>query len=443
DGGNQRRVLKLDDNLGGGFNGLMADEWGYSFDWRPSAVPAGPSPTAATPGPTPSPIPTTSAAVAGAIPLEIGAEVAFPENAALIIETGCWGCDGPSRGLDRIYQRPDGSWSRETLFEPSRLGLSQYIDSTGAQRGPHIAGFAVAPGLSEIAVGVCIAGSCATDGLDSWAPDSVLAVFRSVDGGVTWTRLGDVADGLLLGGIIAPSQYLVSRAEERNVVTYEAFPGGEPVTPPDGGKWLFAVLSGQPLWYTEGSRVLWADGSTFADFGNDTQAGPASTDGSKTAVLWHRTKFGGEGTDFVSVIVSGSTTTYGLPGLSLAMIPFTGNSLVGNVTYRDGKYAPSIIDLKDGVLHPLGEPFTGADFAVGRNHIVGFQTGPFARVVNTGSCLNIRDGPSTTAAVVTCAADGVLLRDIGEASEADGVTWSRVVTPSGTEGWSAAQYLER
>jgi len=44
---------------------------------------------------------------------------------------------------------------------------------------------------------------------------------------------------------------------------------------------------------------------------------------------------------------------------------------------------------------------------------------------------------------VACAADGVLLRDTSEAQEVAGVTWLRVVTPAGVEGWSSAAFLER
>lgn len=75
--------------------------------------------------------------------------------------------------------------------------------------------------------------------------------------------------------------------------------------------------------------------------------------------------------------------------------------------------------------------------------VAGVQRGPFARVVNTGSCLNIRDAPSLDSNVLTCATDGVLLRDQGETAETDGVTWARVVTPVGVEGWAATVYLER
>jgi len=44
---------------------------------------------------------------------------------------------------------------------------------------------------------------------------------------------------------------------------------------------------------------------------------------------------------------------------------------------------------------------------------------------------------------VTCAADGVLLRDGGETHQAGGDTWLKVVTPAGGEGWASIAYLER
>jgi NarL family two-component system response regulator LiaR len=42
-----------------------------------------------------------------------------------------------------------------------------------------------------------------------------------------------------------------------------------------------------------------------------------------------------------------------------------------------------------------------------------------------------------------CYVDGVLLRDLGDTTEADGVTWLKVATPDGREGWASAEFLER
>ena len=79
----------------------------------------------------------------------------------------------------------------------------------------------------------------------------------------------------------------------------------------------------------------------------------------------------------------------------------------------------------------------------GRNYVRAVPHGPFARVVNTGACLNVRQAPGTSAPVLACAADDVLLKDTGDTREVDGAIWQRVVTPAGLEGWASSQYLER
>jgi len=76
----------------------------------------------------------------------------------------------------------------------------------------------------------------------------------------------------------------------------------------------------------------------------------------------------------------------------------------------------------------------------GRNRVVAVQTGPFARVVNTGSCLNMRDAPSLESNVITCIADGVLLRIESEEQTTPG--WLEVATPSGARGYASTLYLE-
>jgi hypothetical protein len=72
------------------------------------------------------------------------------------------------------------------------------------------------------------------------------------------------------------------------------------------------------------------------------------------------------------------------------------------------------------------------------------QRSPYARVVNTdGTCLNIRVLPSTSAAALDRAAEGVFLVDRGQTAESEGIIWLRVATPNGVEGWASTQYLER
>ena len=69
------------------------------------------------------------------------------------------------------------------------------------------------------------------------------------------------------------------------------------------------------------------------------------------------------------------------------------------------------------------------------------QRGPLARVVNTGSCLNVREAPDVSAAVLTCAADGVLLHI--ESPEMPAPRWLEVTTPGGgVRGYASTAYLE-
>jgi hypothetical protein len=114
-------------------------------------------------------------------------------------------------------------------------------------------------------------------------------------------------------------------------------------------------------------------------------------------------------------------------------------------TYVYGGVVPALIDLEGGIAHAYASPFldAGFPFTNGRAIARAVQHGPFARVIGTGSCLNVRAEPSESAGVLTCAADGVLLQDLGQAAEADGRTWAMVMTPAGEQGWAAAEYLER
>jgi hypothetical protein len=68
----------------------------------------------------------------------------------------------------------------------------------------------------------------------------------------------------------------------------------------------------------------------------------------------------------------------------------------------------------------------------------------YARIVNTeGDCLNIRAQPGPSGQVLACEAEGVMLEDLLEGVYLGGITWERVRTPAGIEGWASEQYLER
>lgn len=107
-----------------------------------------------------------------------------------------------------------------------------------------------------------------------------------------------------------------------------------------------------------------------------------------------------------------------------------------------GTPLPAILDLDTGSYSLIPGPFKSDQpgwSSLGRTAVHAVQTGPFARVTGTGSCLNIRTDPSVSAEVLTCMADGVLLRETSDVSAG----WMSVITPGGTQGWASLAFLER
>ena len=284
--------------------------------------------------------------------------------------------------------------------------------------------------------------TCAIDGLNACSPDSVLEVYRSTDGGIIWNSLGRLQAGLGVGGIVTPGQYFISTSKVRNEVLYSTFPEGQQFTPPAEGLFLIAILNGQPVWGTLDTRVLRSDGSVFLDLGADTQIFRIRSDGFTTTVMWHRVLPSGRA-EYYFTLMAGEriSATYKLPGLSFAVVR-VGDQLFGSVTQQLGGL-PSLIDTAAAAIYPITNPSADPAAPPGRNEVVAAQMGPFARVVNTGACLNLREAPGVGARILECVADGVLLRDTGELGDpATGVLWRKVRAPSGVVGWASPQYLE-
>jgi len=106
---------------------------------------------------------------------------------------------------------------------------------------------------------------------------------------------------------------------------------------------------------------------------------------------------------------------------------------------------PALLDLSTGEYRLMPNPFGEYEvpfLPYGHAIVTAVQLGPFARVVDTGSCLRVRAEPSLTGAVIDCMADGVLLRDGEETRDSGGATWLRVTTPAGIQGWASTAFLE-
>src|SRR4029079_874650 len=107
----------------------------------------------------------------------------------------------------------------------------------------------------------------------------------------------------------------------------------------------------------------------------------------------------------------------------------------------DATSYPALLDVTKGTATPI----TANVFMQqrGRNRFIAFRSGPFATVARAGDCLNVRESASTSAKSLGCFADGVLLRDLGQATSAGGTPWRQLATPAGAQGWASSEYLDR
>jgi len=413
----------------------------------------------------PTPVPTATPQVIDGVkvvPLQFGEEAEIPFDVALIVETGCYYCDGPSTGLYRVYRDASGQVRTDALFTLEALDLTPRGASheEAWANEPYITGLAPNDDASEIAAGVCTRGYCG--GLGFPTADAQTTLYRSPDGGVTWTQLA-VMDGgawvvaVVKDGVVVSGPY---DTEEESPPKFSLFPGGEPVQPPQSppgvSGWPLSLPGGELAWRTEDGHLLRSDGSEVLALDEGTYVGDIVPDagGDRLAVTWSTESpssqsrigvFSGDGRPISAFSLSDSarvggwlsdTLVAGNVGVPSGLLP----------TPEPGSYAmnfvPAIFDLEAGEAHPLAGPFHELPLS-GRNYVRAVPHGPFARVVNTGACLNVRQAPGTSAPVLACAADDVLLKDTGETREVDGAIWQRVVTPAGLEGWASSQYLER
>ena len=394
-------------------------------------------------------------------PLGMGPEVELPPGVSLIIETGCTQCDGPTTGIVRVYRDPSGAIRTDTLASVEKLQLPPRIVQTAKgteEHTPEIAGFAIDPDGSELTVAFCTRGICPGGS----STDAETTLFHSKDGGITWTELGKLGAGqsmrrvLLANGAVIVASWL--DGEEKNYM----LPGGQEVKPPPGytASSIFgvkALANGELLWQTGDGRLLRSDGTTFFDPTGQAVVGELLSDPL--------------GTGFVFAGISSSPTSnyivhlgsdgrvldaYSSPHFLLLGAWPQENMLFGNTSVYMGElggplpspffanYLPTLIDLHTNTIHPIREPFIDSPLANGRNTVLAVQRGPFALVVNTdNTCLNVRAEPLPSAGILDCAAEGVLLRDLGQAVDFAGSTWLHVATPAGAEGWANTAYLER
>jgi len=427
-------------------------------DGQPSATP---TPSAAgTTGGTTTPTPV---GVAGAIPLALADGVDLPDNLALIIETGCIGCDGPTTSLLRVYRAADGNYATDTLFTPATVGVGPITVQTNKgpeERQPGIAGFAITADASDIVVGT-------TYGLDLGPPTETTTLFRSRDGGITWSDFGSLEAGDFMSEDLVDGQVIVGHYDANTQTVapsstpfyppaaYRLYPSGDPIQRPPGANafWSPTRLSdGTVGWRTDDGRLLSSAGDELLSVNGRLVAYRNSSFNppGANAVVWSPDG-SATTTSYLQVVDPNgkSSATYSLPEFVIPGVWASGSLALGNVSLPEPSPLPSggvsmttvpaLIDLKDLAVKPVTGLFGDAAFPRGRNFVAATMAGPRARVADTGSCLNVRAEASATAAVVECAADGVLLENLGPASDP---AWLHVRTLAGNEGYASVDYLQ-
>lgn len=391
--------------------------------------------------------------------LTLGPEISVPNDLVVYLGPAPWAADSFPILLWRVYRGHDGTIRRDDLFANAK-----------ARFGPlAIVGWAADERFGEIVLVACQAGRCRGVSVGGW--EGEFDVYRSIDGGITWSAAGQVSAmtfprAVTQAGVIM-AEWQGRDAAERPEFRFFLHPSGEAVTPPVphteprvvpglGLVWEPAYqdrkFGAEPVYDASGAAIAAAqpdpnlearlagrtsDGSLYGawDYVPDRPADPHP----RTAYLGQVDASGRP----VALFTPQRVTTWNGPYLA-------GNGLLlANVELpvQPGSAAPfdvpaALIDLDSGRILPLRELDEGLE--PNQQPLVrGALVARVARVVTGRDCLNVRETPSGSATSLGCYRDGVLLLERGETRIDGATTWVAVTTPDGHEGWASAQFLQR
>ena len=305
-------------------------------------------------------------------PLIIGSEVEIPAGVALLIQTGCIGCGAPPTGIERVYRDSSGELRRDVLF---------YLPGAGSD--PYISSMAVSQDGSTIALTVCTRGYCGGD-LPA-TPDARTSLRVSEDGGETWSELAQF-DGVYHARAVLQDEILLSHAletEDGVRSTFELFPSGVAVTPPEEEARPISLSDTELAWTTSDGRWLRDDGSILATLGEGYRTGwlPSgglrrSPSGGELALTFSR----GSLTDsefYLAVFGSDGrvSNVFYRDVLTSVAAWLPSGEAVGNATFRRSvcETLPAIFDLETGLVRPIADEFQEH---CGRNFVLAVVPAP-------------------------------------------------------------------
>lgn len=375
------------------------------------------------------------------------APAAMPNGYVFWVELGCFACDDPSAGLRRVYKTRGGQVRDDDVLPFQVRGTRGYIS-----------GMAFTPDGSDIVLAWCAGGNCGPAG--QVTPGAQTTLYRSRDGGITYDLLGRFAEvyhpAALTGGrVLVAGPYRADNAP----LGYRLLPGDEAVIPPPASERLypFSGPDGSVWWSTgNGMGAVDMNGApalTIRGSGGETLRSVLAIPGSNrltyTAQARERIYTGIVERDGTVVREFFSAGGFTAPNVMLDERTGIGNATVteaelgGRAPSPFVELLPALINTDVGSVVPLAPPFLDGHFRNGRNIVRAAVRGAFARVVNTASCLNLRERPDPAAPVVACAAGGVLGRVQAVAQIEQQGPWYNLRLPDGREGWASGEFLEQ
>ena len=371
----------------------------------------------------------------------------LPVPLSVVIEKGCYGCDVPAQSFDRVTLDANGALKVEEIFKaPSGYIASTYFDPAGR------AYYAM----------VCTRGYCG--GVGQVSDDAQNTLYRSTDGGITWTAI-DTVEGMASVANITQQGVLLNLSMYTNGAVDYRFRllGSSSIIRPPAG-YVPAYSRERVVGWRKngGNEVINFDNTPLVTLpqigtGNDTHVEiVAVLDSGDILVSWLGGPTPREQFRYVGVMKNGTLTSVLKGDASMTVGSWLTQSVAfGNVfvsptdidpasSNNQGRLHPVMIDLQTGQATPLelyGPAFSPA-YENQRNTIREVQPGPFLRVTGAGDCLNVREQAATSAKSLGCFADNVLLKDLSAQEQSGGITWKKVSTPAGQEGWASAEFLQ-
>ncbi|MGI8424639.1 MAG: LuxR C-terminal-related transcriptional regulator [Chloroflexota bacterium] len=320
-----------------------------------------------------------------------------------------------STELFRFARSDSGEWRSEPLLRKDHPGLPR-----GRPLSPMLW-----DGGGRFAALWCLTdtGPCRRKETDGSGDSGELALVVSTDGGVTWAEVARVPRrSFALRFIDSEVLLAIRNGSGSGDFDYRLYPSDTPAAAPSADSWLEAP-----------------DGSIFRT------GDPGSGDG-----------IANEGSMVFSVVTPGQPIAayFAFPGgwlgaghlvsrtLLLGAAGRSEKATLNNPPRNLGGFFPQavLVDLELATVAPLAG-LIGADGTSQSILPIALVPGPFLRVSNAETCLNVRERPDLTAPVVGCLRDGVLVRDRGERQTTGGITWAAVSDPRGHDGWASLEFL--